>query len=406
MTLDPAPVPDRPREGPRLVDALADRYVTECTTRYPEIATALGVAGGDDARSDYSPDGHASRLAHLRRTLADLRETPTIDAREHTAKEAMLERLGTEVELHEARVIPSRVSVVAGAAQEIRETFDLMPTDGEEAWANIAARLRGLRAALDGVRRTLAVEAAQGNVSALRQVSGTIEQIRSWTGQTGSDDFFAGLAASAPADLPDVLRTEVAGAAEQGRAAYADFGVWLGSWLAPRAPTLDAVGGERYALDSRSFLGAAVDLEETYAWGFEELHRIQGEQRALARHLVGSDDIWAAYEALDADPARRIEGVEGFRTWMQKVTDAAIGDLSGTHFDIPEPIATIECCLAPTHEGLIYYTGPTEDFSRPGRMWWAVPEGVDTFSTWKELTTVYHEGVPGHHLQIAQNAYR
>ena len=39
-------------------------------------------------------------------------------------------------------------------------------------------------------------------------------------------------------------------------------------------------------------------------------------------------------------------------------------------------------------------------------MWWAVPEGIDTFSTWKEVTTVYHEGVPGHHLQIAQNAYR
>jgi uncharacterized protein (DUF885 family) len=39
-------------------------------------------------------------------------------------------------------------------------------------------------------------------------------------------------------------------------------------------------------------------------------------------------------------------------------------------------------------------------------MWWAVPEGIDTFSTWREVTTVYHEGVPGHHLQVAQNAYR
>jgi uncharacterized protein (DUF885 family) len=39
-------------------------------------------------------------------------------------------------------------------------------------------------------------------------------------------------------------------------------------------------------------------------------------------------------------------------------------------------------------------------------MWWAVPTEIDAFSTWKEVTTVYHEGVPGHHLQIAQNAYR
>ena len=39
-------------------------------------------------------------------------------------------------------------------------------------------------------------------------------------------------------------------------------------------------------------------------------------------------------------------------------------------------------------------------------MWWAVPDGVDEFSTWRELTTVYHEGVPGHHLQVAQTVYR
>jgi uncharacterized protein (DUF885 family) len=55
--------------------------------------------------------------------------------------------------------------------------------------------------------------------------------------------------------------------------------------------------------------------------------------------------------------------------------------------------------------GGIYYTGPTDDFSRPGRMWWSVPEGVTEFDTWRELTTVYHEGVPGHHLQVGQATY-
>jgi uncharacterized protein (DUF885 family) len=39
-------------------------------------------------------------------------------------------------------------------------------------------------------------------------------------------------------------------------------------------------------------------------------------------------------------------------------------------------------------------------------MWWSVPKGVTEFGTWKELTTVYHEGVPGHHLQVAQTVFR
>jgi uncharacterized protein (DUF885 family) len=91
---------------------------------------------------------------------------------------------------------------------------------------------------------------------------------------------------------------------------------------------------------------------------------------------------------------------------MQELADTTITEVADVHFDIPQPIRRIECCLAPTSDGGIYYTGPSEDWSRPGRMWWAVPEGIDTFSTWQEVTTVYHEGVPGHHLQVAQTAYR
>jgi uncharacterized protein (DUF885 family) len=91
---------------------------------------------------------------------------------------------------------------------------------------------------------------------------------------------------------------------------------------------------------------------------------------------------------------------------MQALADRAISELNGTHFDIPEQVRRIECCLAPTSDGGIYYTGPSEDFTRPGRMWWAVPAGIDSFSTWQEVTTVYHEGVPGHHLQVAQTAVR
>jgi uncharacterized protein (DUF885 family) len=250
----------------------------------------------------------------------------------------------------------------------------------------------------------LSTEARDGNISAVRQINATIDQIRSWTGETGSDDFFAALLARAPEQ--DAMRADLSVAADEARQAFSDFADWLGTSLAPLAPSLDAVGEERYSLDSRYFLGAVIDLEEAYQWGFEELHRIQEDQRAIARDLVGEPNIKAAYAALDEDPARRIAGAEKFRAWMQDLADQAVANLAGKHFDIPDPIKKIECCIAPTHDGSIYYTDPAEDFSRPGQMWWAVPEGIDTFSTWKEVTTVYHEGVPGHHLQIAQNAYR
>ena len=90
---------------------------------------------------------------------------------------------------------------------------------------------------------------------------------------------------------------------------------------------------------------------------------------------------------------------------MQKTSDAAIAALNGVHFDIPEPVLELQCMIAPTQTGGIYYTPPSDDFSRPGRMWWSVPPSVTTFNTWREKTTVYHEGVPGHHLQCGQAVY-
>ena len=398
---DPA---ERPPPSVRQVDAIADRYVDECVALYPETATYLGIPDHDDSWSDYSPSGLAERIAHIRRTIAALHTATPGDERENTAKEAMLERLGMDVELYDAHITASRVSVIAGQAQEIRAIFDLMPTDSDDAWRNIATRLRSVQRPLSQVRETLSTEARDGNISAVRQIDATIYQIRSWTGETGNDDFFASLVTRAPDH--DGLKSDIRAAADEARRAFSHFADWLGSSLAPLAPSLDAVGEERYALDSRYFLGAVIDLEEAYQWGFDELHRIQEAQRAIAQDLVGEPDIKAAYAALDGDPARRIAGAEAFRAWMQHLADRAVDSLAGKHFGIPDPIKKIECCIAPTHDGSIYYTDPAEDFSRPGQMWWAVPEGIDTFSTWKEVTTVYHEGVPGHHLQIAQNAYR
>jgi uncharacterized protein (DUF885 family) len=76
--------------------------------------------------------------------------------------------------------------------------------------------------------------------------------------------------------------------------------------------------------------------------------------------------------------------------------------LRGKHFEISDRVMGLECKIAPPGGGVgAYYTGPSEDFGRPGRMWWSLPAGRDEFVTWRETSTVYHEGAPGHHLQIA-----
>jgi uncharacterized protein (DUF885 family) len=389
------------------VDEIANRYVDEWAPLDPIGATSAGVAGHDHRLTDLSPEGYAALADLDRRTLAQLDLVTPADERERVAKEAMQERLGLALEMYDAGAVTSEVSVITGPVHSVRSVFDLMPTAGEEAATTIATRMKAVPAALAQAQRTLLEAAEHGHVSARHQMLEVAKQCDTWVAADG-DDFWPSLAQRVIAEggLPESLTEDLERAAAAARQATADHARFLREELAAVGRERQAVGRDRYVLGSRYFLGATVDLDETYAWGFNELARIESEMRAVADKIVAGGTVADAVSALNQDPQRVIHGKEAFRDWMQALADRAIAELHGTHFDIPEPVRRIECCLAPTSDGGIYYTGPSEDFTRPGRMWWAVPQGIDTFSTWQEVTTVYHEGVPGHHLQIGQTAVR
>jgi uncharacterized protein (DUF885 family) len=386
------------------IDDLADSFVTDWAALNPTGATYVGIAGFDDKTDDLSPEGFAAQIELVRRTINDLDVTEPEHESEQVAKDAMLERLGLEVATYDAGYTKSAVCVITSGLHSLRGVFDVMPTEGEEAVVNIAARLASFPDALARYQRTLREEADGGRVSARAQLLAVAEQCDAWTDPT-RDDFFHGLVRRLDAD--GVLAKELERGAAAATAATDGFAVFLRTDLAPRGREKEAAGPEEYALASQNFLGAKIDIPETYLWGFAELHRLEREMAVVSAAIAGSGaSVDEAVEVLDADPARRIPGKEAFRDWMQALADKAIADLNGTHFDIEPPARKIECCLTPTSDGGIYYTGPSEDFSRPGRMWWAVPEGITEFSTWREVTTVYHEGVPGHHLQVSQTMLR
>jgi uncharacterized protein (DUF885 family) len=389
------------------VDTIANSYVDQWAALDPIGATFVGIAGHDDRLSELSPEGYAATAELDRRTLAQLDSVTPADEDERVAQEAMQERLGLALESYDAGAVTSEISVISGALHSVRSVFDLMPTDTEAGAANVAARLAAVPTALAQSRTTLLEAAEHGHVAPRRQMLEVAKQCDTWI-DPDKDDFWPGLVRRVLADsgVTGSLAADLERGAKAARDATADYARFLRDEMAPRGRDKDAAGRDRYSLASRYFLGAKIDLDETYAWGFAELARIEGEMRAVADKIVPGGTVRDAVAVLEADPARRIEGKEAFRDWMQALADHAIAELHGTHFDIPEQVRRIECCLAPTSDGGIYYTGPSEDFTRPGRMWWAVPEGIDSFSTWQEVTTVYHEGVPGHHLQVAQTAVR
>lgn len=392
---------------PSAIDAIAEAYTSRVAALDPLSATGFGLKGYDHLMTDHSPAGHAERADNDRATLRELEQATPVDATDEVTLAAMRDRLGLNLELFDAREYTADLNVIASPLQELRDVLDLMPTGTTDDWANIASRISKVPDAIRGYIACLREGVRDGLVPAALQVAEGIKQAEELADPASS--FFVSFTAGAAPDgapAPAALAHDLERAGRDAAVAYGELVSFLADEVAPHAPQADAVGRERYARFSRAFVGAEVDLDETYEWGLEELQRMADEQDAIVAEIAGPGaGIEDAIAALDADPAYALHGTDALREWMQGTADSVISALDGVHFDIPGPIRTIECMIAPTQTGGIYYTGPSDDFSRPGRMWWSVPAGVTEFTTWRERTTVHHEGVPGHHLQVAQQVY-
>ncbi|MBB5856639.1 DUF885 domain-containing protein [Amycolatopsis umgeniensis] len=383
------------------VHQICDRYVDEYAAADPVTATTFGISGYDDQLTDYSPAGHAARAAIASRALADIEAAEPRDDGERAAKAVFVERIGLILEIHEAGLDLAELNVIESPAQNLRMVFDLMPAETESDWATIAARMTKVSGSLDQYRASLLAAADAGRVAALRQVGKVAEQAETWAGLKEETGFFTTLISGAK-DVSATLRTELERSAHAAQEAYAEFAGFLRAELAPLAPAKDAVGAEVYQLWSRMFTGATLDLDEAYAWGWAEFTRIEAEMREVANRIKPGATLAEAAAVLDADPKYVVRGRSEFQAWMQNLSDNALKSLRGKHFDISDQVMELECKIAPPGGTVgAYYTGPSEDFSRPGRMWWSLPQGRDEFTTWREVSTVYHEGAPGHHLQIA-----
>jgi uncharacterized protein (DUF885 family) len=390
---------------PTPVDQIAEQWVDTLVDLDPTVGTYIGRSRDGSGFADYSPDGHARYIQAATETISALDATPAADPIDDVTRTDLGSTLALDLESSAAGLQLRDLNVIASPAQEIREVFDLMPTATVDDWRNISARLHAVPAAIDGYLQTLRLGVERGITPARRQVLVVLAQARR---TAANDGFFAQFAADASLDsgsLPASLATDLGAGARTAAAAYEKLAVFLSDDLAPHATEQDAVGRDHYALSSRRFLGATIDLDETYEWGIQELERMVAEQESVARKIKPGASVLEAIDFLDADPTRKLHGTDALQRWMQETSDRAVAELGETQFDIPEEIRRLECLIAPTQEGGIYYTGPTDDFSRPGRMWWSVPVGVTEFDTWRELTTVYHEGIPGHHLQIGQAVY-
>ncbi|MBB4915991.1 DUF885 domain-containing protein [Streptosporangium saharense] len=372
--------------------SLCNEYVSRSAALDPVAAGAAGIAVEFAAASDYGPDGHAARAALISETLTRLSALTPEGEADVRAAAHLRERLEAERAWHELGEPLRAVQAPFGLVNDLRDSVDLLPNATDDEWRDVAARLAAMPEMLDGWRASLETGLSRGLRAARRQALESAAQAR-LLAEVGTHDSLLARYGDGP------VREELSRGIAAAHGAYARISRYLREDYAPRAGERDAVGAERYAVAARLNLGADIDLVDAYEWGWSELERIEAELTVEADRIKAGASIDEATEILN--DTQYVVGRDAYRDWLQERHDRAIEQLHGTHFDIAEPLRRVDVTLAVgSSSGAPYYTSPSEDLSRPGRTWWPVSEDRNRFETWPELTTVFHEGVPGHHLQF------
>ncbi|MBI4951491.1 MAG: DUF885 domain-containing protein [Myxococcales bacterium] len=378
---------------------LSDELLETLCELRPVSATLYGVPGHDHLWDDFSPAGAervAGALRDLERRAAALPPPATPD--ERLAKVVLDEVLSTELTRLAEGDHLSDLNSIASPLQNLRLVFDAMGKSTREGWRDVAERLHGLERASAGYREALDAGLRTGRAVARRQVLAAIREARV---HAAEGSYFASLPrdfAAARIDDPELLARLVSGA-EVARRAYGGLADWLEQIYLPRARPGDAFGRDRYLRLARRFLGIDLDPLETFAWGLEEVRTIGLRMREVALEVAPGASVAEALALLKSDPARSAPNAAAFVEIMAARQAHALADLAGRHFDVPEPVRRIEVRLAPKGGALgAYYLPPSEDWSRPGTVWYQ-PGDDHPIPLYGEVSTAYHEGFPGHHLQ-------
>ncbi len=393
-------VPSHPSE----VFALADRFVDDWCALHPIAATYFGVPGHERELDDFSPAGTDRSVELVEAALEALASLEPVDDDDRLALAVATDRMSSGRDLDQSGEAARAFGVISSPAMEIRQVFEMMATDDAEGADAVRARLEAVPLALARWRETLEAQRTAGATAARRHAIGVADQMREI-----ADAGFPEVAARA-ARAAGVEGSGLDGGAAKAGRAYHELADWLEGVYAPAAEETPYVGRERYARWARHYTGLDLDLEETYAWGWDELRRINARMDGLAEVLApGAASLTEVAERLDHDPRYVVRGTDELLARLRAFTDATVERLAGREFTIDDRIRFCDVRLAPEGSAAApYYVPPSEDLSRPGTTWFPTL-GKTEFAWWRQVTTWYHEAVPGHHLEegtIVLNAHR
>jgi uncharacterized protein (DUF885 family) len=409
--------------GPVAPASLADRrqdlndlfhdYWEDRLKHDPEFASEIGDLRYNDQIDDYSVAAYNDELAREQRfelRLAAIDSTGFTD-QEKISQELLLRTFDQDQEAAEFKEWEMPVNQMDGIYADYPQLVAELSFKTVKDYDDWTARLHAIPHAFDQVTTNMSIGMDDHRVPPKYLLVKTLEQVKQLANQKPEDSPLAmplkKFPATISADEQARIKSEMLDAiAKEVLPAYVRFARFLEVSYIPAGRDLPGIaalpdGARYYQFLIKRTTTTNLTAAQIHQIGLDEVVKDEADMLAIAQKL-GFKDLVSFRASLKTNPNVHpasadalIAAYKGYLGPMQ----ARLPQLFGTLPKAPLEVATIPDYLA-KNSPPAYYESGSPDGSRPGRLY------INTYdATHRNLYSVesiaYHEGIPGHHLQIS-----
>ena len=416
LTLTPqmqAPVPVSLADRRTALNEVFHDYWEDRLKHDPEFASIIGDKRYNDQTSDYSVQAYNDRLAREQKFLMRLAVIdPTgFTEQEKLSQELLIRKFEMDQEAAEFKEWEMPINQMGGIYSDYPDLAAELSFTTVKDYDDWIARLRALPTAFAQVTENMSIGMEDGRMPPKYLLEKALEQVNELANQKPADSPLAlplkKFPASISADDEQRIKTEMLDVITKvDLPAYVRLGRFLKVSYVPAGrtnPGIDSLpdGKRYYQFLIKRTTTTDLTADQIHQIGLEEVKKDETAMLAIAQKL-GFKDLQSFRASLKTNPklhpvsaAALLDTYRGYLKPMQAKLPELFGKLPKAPFEVVPVPAYAEKTAPPA-----YYEPGTPDGSRPGRLF------IDTYdATQRNLydaeAIAYHEGIPGHHLQIS-----
>jgi uncharacterized protein (DUF885 family) len=386
------------------IEALADEYLAAVLERNPQMGTRLGIEG---ARHDRLFDNSLTALAEWQdredgwfARLNAIAEPNEIGSRDWISYGILHHELGTSIALRLCRNELWQTSGFTGWHRGLPFLFEIQPVETADHRQQALERLSQVDRYIDNEIANLRLGLESGYSAPRVTVEAVPDQVRSLI---ADDSIFLNPATRADdaaftTAVHEIYDGEIVPALNR----FADFieDVYLTEAREDIALSANTDGADCYPLRVQSFTTIQPPADEIHQLGLEQIDKIHGEMRTTIDEHFGGGPIDEFLRRINDDPEFTFESEAAVLQYSIDGLDAAKEAMSRAFGRLPVADVIVKPYPEFASSGSGEYHPSSEDGTRPGVFYIAVKDPTRRTRS-NQLSTLYHEAYPGHHLQVA-----